>query len=45
MGAKNVIIIQLNESENIQLKVKKIASGEQKVFSMEELEECSNFCN
>ncbi|MEC7184096.1 MAG: hypothetical protein VXW15_15380, partial [Bdellovibrionota bacterium] len=44
MGAKNVIILQLNDSEKIQLKVKNMASGEQKVFTMEGLEECSNFC-
>ena len=44
MGAKNVIILQLNDSEKIQLKVKNMASGEQKVFTLEGLEECSNFC-
>ena len=44
MGAKNVIILQLNDSEEVQLKVKNMASGDQKVFSMEELEQCSSFC-
>ena len=44
MGAKNVIILQLNDSEVVQLKVKNMASGEQKVFSLEELEQCSKFC-
>ena len=44
MGAKNVVILQLNDSEEVQLKVKNMASGDQKVFSMEELEQCSSFC-
>ena len=44
MGAKNVIILQLNDSKEVQLKVKNMNSGEQKVFSMEELGKCSDFC-
>ena len=44
MGAKNIIILQLDESETIQLKVKKIATGDQKVFSFEQLDLCVDFC-
>ena len=44
MGAQNVIILQSDDAGKVQLKVKNVASGEQKVFSMEELDQCSEFC-
>ena len=43
MGAEKIIVVQLNEAQELQLKVKKMASGEQKTFSLDELNQCIEF--
>jgi len=43
-GASNVAILQVDDQKKLTVKIKNISSGEQKVFSPENLEEISSFC-